>query len=505
MNFVRTGAREARLIAPCVGCGFTLAFGWLWFPGLRESLLPGLAGNGGVFSLAAFGAALAAGFLIGGSLAGRMTAGTALLLSHIGAVSLLGLVILCGMAGSSVVPAGCPEVLLGLGAALPGVWWTSRLLVLGPAGAAAALAWAGLTALPLTFALSLFPDPLSPLLAACAVAAGIALALPPALPVLPQSRGSGTETGSAVPLPFSLSAAVAGLRGPTALAALFFGLGSLNVLALHGAGIPSGLTRACGAAQACGAALAAALFAARSRNRSGGGLLADFSSGGNRRAMVLAAGALAVPALCLPFFSGAASALFHACSGLAEAAALALAAPVCLESHGAGHAGEKNPPPGLYPSLYLTSGLFLLLALALVNGGGLAGRELLAWAGAVGPALPGLVAAGLLAALVWRDNQQTASCHGAESDPHTGPVAHAEPVPRDAPIPPDIASQLTGTEMALALLLLQGHSNKAIAGSLKLAENTIRWHIKKLNKKLGAHNRATLVAFLCGGVKKDEA
>ena len=505
---IQAGSGGVPFIAPAAGCGFALAFGWLWFPGLRDVLLPCLAGTSGsgrAFSLTAFGVALAAGFLLEGFFAGRLKAGAALLLSHLCALILLGLALLCRMAASSAVPAGLPEVSFGLGAALPGVWWTGRLLALGPVRAAAALAWAALAALPLIFALSLFPEPLSPLFAACAVAAGIALALPPALPVLFQSRASSLKTGSIVPLPSLLSAAVPGLRGVTAVAALFFGLGSLNILAPQGADILSGF------AQACGAVLAAALFAAQSKNSSRRGLRERFTSGGSWRATGLAACSLTVAAMCLPLFPEAAAALFHACSGAAEAAALVLASSVCLEPGATGGAGEKAAPPGLhspwclYPRWCLISGLFLVLALTLVNGGGLAGRELQVWAGAFGPALPGLAAAGLLAATAWRENRQAAPGLGAESDSPEPVVWGGEPIPRDTPIPPDIALQLTGTEQAMALLLLQGHSNKAIAKSLKLTENTIRWHIKKLNKKLGTQNRAALLTSLGGWGKKDEA
>ena len=146
-----------------------------------------------------------------------------------------------------------------------------------------------------------------------------------------------------------------------ALAALFFGLGSLNV-PVAVAGTASGLAEAL--AHACALAL------------------------------------LALSALCLPLFPAAASILFHAGAALPEAAGLALCAALHQNARAAGRAGETAR----------MAGLFLVLTLAAVNLDWRAGLEFmrlpLPWAGDFGPALPGLAIALSLGAALYREGKR---------------------------------------------------------------------------------------------------
>lgn len=53
---------------------------------------------------------------------------------------------------------------------------------------------------------------------------------------------------------------------------------------------------------------------------------------------------------------------------------------------------------------------------------------------------------------------------------------------------------LSGRELEVLRLLVEGASNKAIASQLNLSENTIKSHISHLFGKLGVQSRAEAVA-----------
>ncbi len=48
---------------------------------------------------------------------------------------------------------------------------------------------------------------------------------------------------------------------------------------------------------------------------------------------------------------------------------------------------------------------------------------------------------------------------------------------------------LSKKESELVQLLEKGYSNKLISAHLKVSENTIKFHLKNIYKKIGAHNR----------------
>ncbi len=55
--------------------------------------------------------------------------------------------------------------------------------------------------------------------------------------------------------------------------------------------------------------------------------------------------------------------------------------------------------------------------------------------------------------------------------------------------------QLTPRERAVLLLLAEGASNRAIAGTLHLAENTVKGYVAQLMEKLGASSRLQIVVY----------
>jgi NarL family two-component system response regulator LiaR len=56
------------------------------------------------------------------------------------------------------------------------------------------------------------------------------------------------------------------------------------------------------------------------------------------------------------------------------------------------------------------------------------------------------------------------------------------------------AQDLTPRETELLQLMAQGLSNKEIAMALSLSENTVKYHLKNVLQKLGAHNRTEAAA-----------
>lgn len=59
---------------------------------------------------------------------------------------------------------------------------------------------------------------------------------------------------------------------------------------------------------------------------------------------------------------------------------------------------------------------------------------------------------------------------------------------------PSSSQDLTPRETELLQLMAQGLSNKEIAAALSLSENTVKYHLKNVLQKLGAHNRTEAAA-----------
>jgi DNA-binding NarL/FixJ family response regulator len=71
-------------------------------------------------------------------------------------------------------------------------------------------------------------------------------------------------------------------------------------------------------------------------------------------------------------------------------------------------------------------------------------------------------------------------------------------------IPPEVAAELaehatedelTSREIAVLRLIATGHANKAIAGQLSIAEDTVKSHVTNLLAKLGANDRTHAVTI----------
>lgn len=61
--------------------------------------------------------------------------------------------------------------------------------------------------------------------------------------------------------------------------------------------------------------------------------------------------------------------------------------------------------------------------------------------------------------------------------------------------PPAPSAGLTEREQELLGLLASGLSNKAIARAMSLSENTVKYHLKHILKKLSVHNRTEAAAY----------
>ena len=73
--------------------------------------------------------------------------------------------------------------------------------------------------------------------------------------------------------------------------------------------------------------------------------------------------------------------------------------------------------------------------------------------------------------------------------PPSAPEAAASVVGRGAEVP-----VLSEREIEVVRLLAEGHSNRAIAGVLFLAEATVKTHLVRIYRKLGTENRASTVS-----------
>lgn len=109
-------------------------------------------------------------------------------------------------------------------------------------------------------------------------------------------------------------------------------------------------------------------------------------------------------------------------------------------------------------------------------------------AGAVGYLLKDTQAAELRAAIR----------EAAAGQMHLSP--QASPYLLDAVRLPERQDALTLREMDVLRLLVQGHSNKEIARTLHLVEETVKFHVRHILSKLGAQSRtqAVLVAIRLG-------
>lgn len=468
-----------------IGCGFCLSFGWLWFPALRQIILPGLLAQTGQgengLSIPVLGEFMAAGFLLPGLVlhyankAKNCDFATACTVHGAG---LLFLLLACLLRKNPLAF----SAFLGLAAALSGAYWTARLLTLGKPGSSpnfarhpmcswpvGALAWASLLAVLLSFAATWLP-PFSFVATISVLAAGVALAWMLALFVPRSKAGSGkTHTGKGLdaalrkfPLPGSIPVTAFFLFG-----LLFFALGSLHVLAPIGAGPFVSITHLCG--------VALALFLPR---------IPSLTAVPRRTCLVVAL-SMAVFALLLRygFFTGF---LLNFGSGFCEAAAVALYAAL-LADRGKTASGTALM---LFPA-----GILLTLIAIATNCGYLAGWELTIVPGGFGPLLPALALAfflsrqkGLLNAPVNEEKSvatQTANFVYAAGSPQEATAARIVAFAAH--------HAFTQRQTDALLLLCQGSSSMDIADELGILEKSLRTYISHMLKKSGLDNRRELV------------
>jgi DNA-binding NarL/FixJ family response regulator len=55
--------------------------------------------------------------------------------------------------------------------------------------------------------------------------------------------------------------------------------------------------------------------------------------------------------------------------------------------------------------------------------------------------------------------------------------------------------KLTAREEEVLTLLAAGHSNRKIADSLFISRDTVRWHMRAIYRKLGVHDRSSVLSF----------
>jgi DNA-binding NarL/FixJ family response regulator len=86
----------------------------------------------------------------------------------------------------------------------------------------------------------------------------------------------------------------------------------------------------------------------------------------------------------------------------------------------------------------------------------------------------------------------------------TGVFDELQPAETQGQAEQEQKSQLSGREAAILSALVQGASNKMIAGQLKITEATVKVHVKAILRKIGVRNRtqAAIWALKCQGTSK---
>jgi DNA-binding NarL/FixJ family response regulator len=69
------------------------------------------------------------------------------------------------------------------------------------------------------------------------------------------------------------------------------------------------------------------------------------------------------------------------------------------------------------------------------------------------------------------------------------------PLPTDASAPPDPRSALSHRELAVLAELARGRTNKDIATELWISEQTVKFHLRNIYRKLGISRRADALRF----------
>jgi DNA-binding CsgD family transcriptional regulator len=448
------------------GCGFALAFGWLWFAGFGELWREGVAGylairaNERLLALA-----LGAGFVAFGCAAGlarRERPYLAAALAHGGALLCLGFLYAVDQPSIGIA-------LVGLAGVCLGTYWMFRILALKPAQAVVALAWASCAAIFLAWMVSITPSEAGIAIGAagCFLAAWLfALAL----------VTRTVKYGHAIkPEPAGQSWEKRAVALCVAMWLAFFALG-----AMHAMPMPHAEPLAVLAAHLAGAALAVPVLYQIFRSASTGD--------GVGQTIVTALCALFLTALCqllLPSFAP-----FALDMGSAFLEATCLAGFTGLIQH-AGLASN----PGSIPRL---AGLFLAALLLAVKMGHWAGYGVMHAHGTTGTTLFIAMLIVMSAFVNMAVFRMTAPQRNTEH------AARHESIVQDVTagsikLQKEIMELLNAREQTVAALLVQGYTNNTIAACLSVTKNAVRWHIKNLNRKTGATSRQQLLDILTEG------
>lgn len=479
-------AWQAQRHAALAGGGFALAIGWLWFEDLRALWLPEQTGNFAMLALTGFSAALCGTGLLLHFRRGAFFPVPFASLAHGAAMVVL-------LAAWLLQPwPWAFALLVGISGAGTGIFWLAHILRPTPCHTLNALVWAGGASLLLAWATTqlLCVSPFissSPLWLLAALCSAMAWLLSFGLPnhslsdhketynpAPPQGSTHGAQahinkTGG-LGTPIKLLIACGGIWG---VAFFCLGLAFAKPLCSHLASIWGQ-----GAAHFAGTLAAYALWRTLS-------LFCTLPNPHSSYMLPCVCGILGLAALpiVLPAFWPGMSFL----AGLLETLGLAGIAFTFLEAQ------HKSPHLA-----FMQSAIALLTIVVAVNGGAMVGSVLSNAGKHVEIAEPlALLFGAMLLFVMGMHRHPNPAIQPAHNRPPEAPPA---PRPFGPIVPAEIPKEIfTEKEQAIAVLMLQGFTNSAIAKNTGITENTVRWHIKNLYKKTGTANRRELAAKLsCG-------
>ena len=475
-------AWQAQRHAALSGCGFALAVGWLWFEDLRALWLPEQIGNFGKLALSGLAIALC---------------GTGLLLHFRRGVSFPvplaylahGATLVILLAAWFLLPwPWAFALLVGMSGATTGIFWLAHMLRPNPCHTLNTLVWAGGASLLLAWAttqvLSVSPlIPLSPFWLLAALCPALAWLLSFALPDHSLSRHNEVPSTK----PQNINTAKTPGQGTPKIRLLACGLTWGFIFFCLGLAFAIPFTPLTIWAWAQGPAYFAGTVAACTLCH---GLSRIHPLPITHSPFMLASAFGLLGLVTLPIFYPTFWPGRYILAGWLEALSIAGFALSLFKA-----------APTTAPLPLKHAAVTLLLILTAVNSGTIAGNALARAKNheTIFEPLLLLLCTGFLLG-IGLHRRYLGTMHPAhdtaqEALPASGHLSrsrHSGPtIP--AGIPKDI---FTEKEQAIAVLMLQGFTNSAIAKATGITENTVRWHIKNLYKKTGAANRQELAVKL---------
>lgn len=450
------------------GVGFTLAFGWLWFGSLRALWLPGQPSNFSSLVLAGFFTALLCICFTAWLLRTSLNSATPLFITcklH-GTTALFLLGAFFFREQTLIFP-----LALGMSGAGTGLFWTIALLRQNPEQTILAFASAEATALMFLLCSHLLPQPSSTVMLWLPIAFCPTVAWVVALIAVRKEEWCSNTLACASPnddANNSLS-----YRHYFVLVFVFF-VFSLFLSGVSKAHQSHVWTH--GATYLLGATLAYAAWRVCVKKAS-----APEQRGNGMFMCALGVFCLANVGFFWPFFWPGKSILV----GFLEGTTLGVVA-FCFS--------RKKPPTTFF--LITRAALVLALIFFASNGGAVLGTMLSAL-GSQGEQASSAVhyfIATILFVIAIKQRWIAANPHKIE----TAPIKHVpvEAIAQAKGISERYTELLTEKEHTIALLILQGFSNKAIVKITGTTNNTVRWHLKNLYRKTASTNRIQLIATL---------